>query len=196
VNAWNRVHASLWRTYWGAWIFFACLAAIAILSPAPMPMVLRVLGGVLLLALSVSWPLIHVLDIHARRNMDPTPLNGAPAVCGFCNRTQAQLSTLMAGPEQYVCSDCVREAATLLPPSDPPSGGPTLRCSFCQTARPIATVLARGAAALCARCATLALAHMQAVGDTGNEPGAAAAQQLDAADEARASSAGRRGPRS
>jgi len=162
VNTWNRLHAVIRRTYLGAWIFFVALGLIAVLSPGPTPLALRVVGGVLLVALCGAFPLLHVLEIHARRNMDPSARGGGPAVCGFCGRNQKQLDILMVGPDKYVCASCIREASALLKPVSAPSNGATLLCSFCGTQRPVSAVMLRDTAVICADCATLAAKHLAA----------------------------------
>jgi hypothetical protein len=43
--------------------------------------------------------------------------------CSFCNKTDAEVSKLVAGPRVFICDECVAVASRLMdgPPAPPPS---------------------------------------------------------------------------
>ena len=76
-----------------------------------------------------------------------------PLRCSFCNKSQAQVRTLIAGPGVFICDECVDICVDIL---DPAIGGmvqasvqnalltvegalnaPVLRCSLCRLPAPV-----------------------------------------------------------
>jgi hypothetical protein len=85
---------------------------------------------------------------NARRDM----------VCTFCHRPPSELSKLLAGPNVYVCDDCVQRAEAVLQRA-PRGAGFTLaagssrsRCSFCGKRGPDRQVVRTADANICAEC--------------------------------------------
>lgn len=73
--------------------------------------------------------------------------------CSFCDRSQAEVAKLIAGPDTRICDGCVAAAAGRLAPVDA-----TLRCSFCGKAGDQVETMADhdGAAPrICAECLLL-----------------------------------------
>jgi hypothetical protein len=163
VNDWNRVDLSIRRLYLGAAVFFAVLIAAAFLRNGDMPLWLLQFAGVLLLLLCVSQPVLHVVESLARRGMDSLPPSSGPATCAFCLRNQDELHVLMAGPSQYLCSGCIRDAWVSLSPADGADlGGASILCSFCGAQRAVGAVMVRNEIAICAPCARLASSSLDA----------------------------------
>jgi len=50
------------------------------------------------------------------------------AICTFCQRPPSELAKLLAGPEVYICDDCVGRAEGPAAPFEQAARG---RCSFC-----------------------------------------------------------------
>jgi hypothetical protein len=48
-------------------------------------------------------------------------LPGAPLRCAFCEKTQAEVARLIAGPMCYICDECVRLCHAIIQ-DEPPSG--------------------------------------------------------------------------
>jgi hypothetical protein len=137
VNKWNRVHDIVRRSLIGILILFASIIALAIASREPLPDVVRMAGGAILLLGLISVPTLSILEVYARRRMDRVPRGKSEAACAFCKRTSRELAAIIAGPEEYICVGCVREAESLLPPAGDGRQEPTVRCSFCRISRPV-----------------------------------------------------------
>lgn len=86
--------------------------------------------------------------------------------CSFCGRAQHEVSHLIAGPNRYICGQCIaaigtmlegRAAAIAAPPARAvPSEEPERVCSFCGKRRAQVTDMASGSgAAICAECLAL-----------------------------------------
>jgi len=156
VNRWNQVHRAIRLVFFTELGLMVALIALAVVAPRWLPTLPAVARGAILVTLTVGLALLHAVDKQARRRMDPAPRGSVPAACGFCGRTQADLPVLMAGPEQYVCADCVNHACALPDSGDPPGPGPMLRCSFCGKERHVASVFLHGSATICSGCARIA----------------------------------------
>lgn len=73
--------------------------------------------------------------------------------CSFCDRTQAEVAKLIAGPDVRICDGCAVSATARLAPMDA-----TLRCSFCGKAGDqVETMADRDGVAprICAECLLL-----------------------------------------
>jgi ATP-dependent protease Clp ATPase subunit len=71
--------------------------------------------------------------------------------CSFCDRHQQQVAKLIAGPNVYICNDCV----TLVRGWEP-LPHPGRSCSFCGKWSPReAPTTGRGAVAICEECLDL-----------------------------------------
>ena len=62
--------------------------------------------------------------------------------CSFCNRSQAEVRKLIAGPAVFICDECVVVCRLMLEPengkepaAEEPSGSEIPRCSFCNKSR-------------------------------------------------------------
>ncbi|MDA8296721.1 MAG: hypothetical protein M0004_09070 [Actinomycetota bacterium] len=86
--------------------------------------------------------------------------------CSFCGRAQHEVSHLIAGPNRYICGQCIaaigtmlegRAAAIAAPPARAvPSEEVEQVCSFCGKRRAQVTDMASGSgAAICAECLAL-----------------------------------------
>ena len=67
--------------------------------------------------------------------------------CSFCNKTQDQVDTLVAGPGVFICNECVELCREVIEDEDRPhrhGGGKAEAAFFCGL-----TVLQRRAAARC-----------------------------------------------
>ena len=71
--------------------------------------------------------------------------------CSFCGRAQQQVAKLIAGPNVYICNDCVTLARSWEPLPYPGRG-----CGFCGTWLPRERpVTGRGTVAICDDCLDL-----------------------------------------
>ena len=62
--------------------------------------------------------------------------------CSFCNKSQAEVRKLIAGPAVFICDECVAVCRLMLEPeggkepaTEEPSGSEIPRCSFCNKSR-------------------------------------------------------------
>ena len=86
--------------------------------------------------------------------------------CSFCGQTRWQVSKIVAGPDVYICDECVAQAASVLSPGGPASDGAAAmtrlahargqRCSFCgQPFHRVAGLAAARDARICTECIEL-----------------------------------------
>jgi len=86
--------------------------------------------------------------------------------CSFCARNGAEVASLIAGPQVFICDRCTREATRLTtePSAEPGHAALTLvpaaqqdaTCSFCGKQRTDVDHLVTGpAASICAECLTI-----------------------------------------
>ena len=83
--------------------------------------------------------------------------------CSFCNKKQAEVVKLIAGPTGYICNECVRDSSDALAAGEP-TGRITIlvgktaeaRCSFCDQ-KPVGGVRIVGVptARICNQCVTI-----------------------------------------
>ena len=186
MNAWNRIHRGVCLTYFAIVGLLVAVVALAVFAPGMLPASPRAAGGLVALLIGVALATLRAVDKQARQRMDPAPRGMLPVACGFCGRSQVDLPVLMAGPEQYVCAECVDSACVLTQPNDIPAGGPTQRCSFCKADRPVGAVFLRGLAAICSDCARIAREAFKADAASVSDGLSRAAQQAHAPDGRRA----------
>jgi hypothetical protein len=94
-------------------------------------------------------------------------------VCTFCERPPSELANLLAGPNVFICDDCVRAAdramsgrPTATPRLSRAGAGAKAACSFCSKRASAQRPMARGDEAnVCAEC--VAVCH-QILADRGN----------------------------
>jgi rubrerythrin len=85
---------------------------------------------------------------NARRDM----------VCTFCNRPPSELSKLLAGPNVYVCDECVQRAEATLKGTTHRAGfvlairNSKNRCSFCGKRGPDRPIVETADAKICTEC--------------------------------------------
>jgi hypothetical protein len=120
-------------------------------------------------ALSLSHQRVHQIVETAgggrrwgRRGRFPAEL-----ACSFCGRSQRKSRKLVAGPDVYICANCVDVAETVIrsgQPADTALGplysvaddAPQHRCSFCGKRRhPVTGLAASDDAAICTQCLAL-----------------------------------------
>jgi ATP-dependent protease Clp ATPase subunit len=78
---------------------------------------------------------------------DRRVIDGGLLRCSFCSRTQRKVPKLIAGPNVYICSDCVALARTW------PAGDPGRTCSFCGKWAPgELRVVTKGTTSICEEC--------------------------------------------
>ena len=78
---------------------------------------------------------------------DRRVIDGGLLRCSFCSRTQRKVPKLIAGPNVYICSDCVALARTW------PAGDPGRTCSFCGKSAPgELRVVTKGTTSICEEC--------------------------------------------
>jgi ATP-dependent protease Clp ATPase subunit len=78
---------------------------------------------------------------------DQRVIDGGLLRCSFCSRTQRKVPKLIAGPNVYICSDCVALARTW------PAGDPGRTCSFCGKWAPgELRVVTKGTTSICEEC--------------------------------------------
>src|ERR1700687_2313000 len=88
---------------------------------------------------------------NARRDM----------VCTFCNRPPSELSKLLAGPNVYVCDECVHRAEAALNGTTRGTGfalatrNSKTRCSFCGKRGPDRQVVTTADANICGACLSI-----------------------------------------
>ena len=58
------------------------------------------------------------LDIIREQTAQP-PIIDPPVYCSFCAKSQRDVPTLIAGPEDFICENCVKRFAVDLPPHQP-----------------------------------------------------------------------------
>ena len=81
---------------------------------------------------------------------DQRVIDGGLLRCSFCSRTQRKVPKLIAGPNVYICSDCVALARTW------PAGDPGRTCSFCGKWAPgELRVVTKGTTSICEECLDL-----------------------------------------
>jgi hypothetical protein len=93
--------------------------------------------------------------------------------CSFCNKSQKEVRKLIAGPNVYICDECVDVCFRIVKPdadeqvaSVPSSAGPddAVICCICRlTTLPAAAVVVSGRGALCSACATAVVEAVAAV---------------------------------
>jgi len=77
-----------------------------------------------------------------------------PAACSFCERKGDEVTTLVAGPDAYICAECIESAGA--GSFDKVHGASTLRCSFCAKPRQdVARMVAGSKAQICEQCLRL-----------------------------------------
>jgi hypothetical protein len=81
--------------------------------------------------------------------------------CSFCNKSQKQVRKLIAGPNVYICDECVdicQQIVNQEPAIDPRSDSASVAaaCSLCKVTLPLseALVLPGGRGLLCPACAS------------------------------------------
>ena len=96
--------------------------------------------------------------------------------CSFCNKSQKEVRTLVAGPTVYICDECIRICFQVLNPekeaevssSTSVAADVAVTCSLCRlVALPACAVILPGRAPLCSPCAT---AVAEAVGKNEQPP--------------------------
>lgn len=106
-----------------------------------------------------------------RQGLAASPAPSPPAEldagrCSFCGRAQREVSHLIAGPNRYICSQCIVAIGTMLEGSAAAIAVPPARavppeesgqvCSFCGKRRAEVSDMASGSgAAICAECVAL-----------------------------------------
>jgi hypothetical protein len=150
---WTRLDRALSRLGKGLVAVLGAALLLAFLFPgAGEGLLPRIVAGAVLAAL-LGYPLVALLAAVAARRRAPAPESGRPAVCAFCRRPEADLRCLIAGPEEYICDQCVEDASALLSRSqEAPGGGARIRCSFCRSETAAGDIFFRAPAAICSRC--------------------------------------------
>lgn len=78
------------------------------------------------------------------------------AVCTWCGKPPSEVQKLVAGPNIYICDNCVRDAERALKKADTKPAPRTARCSFCRRFAGKTRPMAVGArASVCGECLQL-----------------------------------------
>jgi len=88
--------------------------------------------------------------------------------CSFCNRTEKQVTSLIAGPPpNSICDECAITIAMGLLEIGEKIGSHEFTCSFCaaKTAGPVGAVMGRDAR-ICASCITICLGILEGQSDS------------------------------
>lgn len=80
--------------------------------------------------------------------------------CSFCSKAQEEVAKLIAGPEVYICSECVRVCQDMIEQehqtvidSTPPAGDAPVSCSLCgMLTLPLSALLIESRGILCPVC--------------------------------------------
>jgi NAD-dependent SIR2 family protein deacetylase len=93
--------------------------------------------------------------------------------CSFCNKSQRDVRLLIAGPNVYVCDDCVDICREIIAEKEekiqPPDPG-TLRCAICRSWSPADLVLVLGTGGnLCPACRGVVEEALTATPRSGSE---------------------------
>lgn len=98
-----------------------------------------------------------MFGFRRRREKPPAPPKGKEYRCSFCNKSQREVLKLIAGPNVYICDECVDICNQIVaePRKDAPTEGPMLTawCALCRRpidAEPALLVEKRGV--LCPQC--------------------------------------------
>lgn len=80
-----------------------------------------------------------------------------PFECRFCGKKQSEVNKIIAGPQVYICGECVTAFLSLTENgSEQPMAdelGKNGRCSFCGTSKEeVATLLSKNAGSICKGC--------------------------------------------
>ena len=75
-------------------------------------------------------------------------------VCSWCDRPPSEVAQLIAGPNVYICNDCVRtiERALTKPSPGDPKPGSGHRCDFCRHRASSTRVVVPGPPHVCSDC--------------------------------------------
>jgi len=85
--------------------------------------------------------------------------------CSFCNKSEHDVQKLIAGPEVFICDECVAVCVGVISGTDRSAGAGTL-CPICRDVVPLEQiVLLEGGGRLCRGCVrAIKSTHVQGVG--------------------------------
>ena len=72
--------------------------------------------------------------------------------CSFCKKSQREVRKLIAGPDVYICDECVDICVSVLIDGDKKAASFGQACRICQCAAEISESLLVNESLICARC--------------------------------------------